>query len=403
MLYWLAELSDVVGVFNVFRYITFRAAGAIVTAALFVFLFGPIIIAKLRMKQGKGQPIRTDGPQSHLVTKKGTPTMGGLMILSSLVMSTVLWANPANPYVWVVLGVTLGFGLIGFYDDYLKVTKQSHAGFPGKMRLALECLIAAVACLALANLGRPPFATALALPFIKGMVIDLGWFFVVFGTFIIVGSGNAVNLTDGLDGLAIVPVMIAAASFAAISWVVGNFVFAEYLQLNYVAGAGELTVLCAAILGAGLGFLWFNAPPASIFMGDTGSLALGGLLGTIAVVTKHEIVLGIIGGLFVLEAISVIVQVLSFKLTGKRVFRMAPLHHHFEQLGWTEPQIVIRFWIISVVLALAGLLDAEIEVNDGPGFNELSFRNRAKRGFPESIITDCEHMIPGSRQRRAAE
>jgi phospho-N-acetylmuramoyl-pentapeptide-transferase len=223
------------------------------------------------------------------------------------------------------------------------------------MRLALECLIAAVACLALANLGRPPFATALALPFIKGMVIDLGWFFVVFGTFIIVGSGNAVNLTDGLDGLAIVPVMIAAASFAAISWVVGNFVFAEYLQLNYVAGAGELTVLCAAILGAGLGFLWFNAPPASIFMGDTGSLALGGLLGTIAVVTKHEIVLGIIGGLFVLEAISVIVQVLSFKLTGKRVFRMAPLHHHFEQLGWTEPQIVIRFWIISVVLALAGL------------------------------------------------
>ncbi|MBL8585544.1 MAG: phospho-N-acetylmuramoyl-pentapeptide-transferase [Bradyrhizobiaceae bacterium] len=355
MLYWLAELSDKVGVFNVFRYITFRAAGAIVTAALFVFLFGPVIIAKLRMKQGKGQPIRTDGPQSHLVTKKGTPTMGGLMILSGLVMSTVLWANPTNPYVWVVLFVTLGFGLIGFYDDYLKVTKQSHAGFPGKMRLALECLIALVACIALANIGRPPFATALALPFIKGVAIDLGWFFVAFGTFIIVGAGNAVNLTDGLDGLAIVPVMIASASFAAISWVVGNFVFAEYLQLNYVAGAGELTVLCAAILGAGLGFLWFNAPPASIFMGDTGSLALGGLLGTIAVVTKHEMVLGIIGGLFVLEAVSVIVQVLSFKLTGKRVFRMAPLHHHFEQLGWTEPQIVIRFWIISVVLALAGL------------------------------------------------
>jgi phospho-N-acetylmuramoyl-pentapeptide-transferase len=355
MLYWLAELSEHVSVLNVFRYITFRAAGAIVTAALFVFLFGPRIITSLRARQGKGQPIRTDGPQSHLVTKKGTPTMGGLMILIGLVVSTVLWANPANPYVWIVLGVTLGFGLIGFYDDYLKVTKQSHAGFPGKMRLALECLIAAVACIALAHIGRPPLATALVFPFVKGVVVDLGWFFIVFGAFIIVGAGNAVNLTDGLDGLAIVPVMIAAASFAAISWAVGNLLFAEYLQLNYVAGAGELTVLCGAILGAGLGFLWFNAPPASIFMGDTGSLALGGLLGVVAVVTKHEVVLGIIGGLFVLEAVSVIVQVVSFKLTGKRVFRMAPLHHHFEQLGWTEPQIVIRFWIISVVLALAGL------------------------------------------------
>ncbi|MEZ5787515.1 MAG: phospho-N-acetylmuramoyl-pentapeptide-transferase [Xanthobacteraceae bacterium] len=355
MLYWLAELSEHLSVLNVFRYITFRAAGAIVTAAVFVFLFGPRIIAGLRARQGKGQPIRTDGPQSHLVTKKGTPTMGGLMILIGLVVSTVLWANPANPYVWIVLGVTLGFGLIGFYDDYLKVTKQSHAGFPGKMRLALECLIAAVACVALANIGRPPLATALTFPFIKGVVVDLGWFFIVFGTFIIVGAGNAVNLTDGLDGLAIVPVMIATASFAAISWAVGNSLFSDYLQLNYVPGAGELTVMCAAILGAGLGFLWFNAPPASIFMGDTGSLALGGLLGVIAVVTKHEVVLGIIGGLFVLEAVSVIVQVVSFKLTGKRVFRMAPLHHHFEQLGWTEPQIVIRFWIISVVLALAGL------------------------------------------------
>ena len=355
MFYWLAEFSDYLSVLNVFRYITFRAAGAIVTAAVFVFLFGPRIIASLRARQGKGQPIRTDGPQSHLVTKKGTPTMGGLMILIGLVVSTVLWANPANPYVWIVLGVTLGFGLIGFYDDYLKVTKQSHAGFPGKMRLALECLIAAVACIALAQIGRPPLATALVFPFVKGVVFDLGWFFVVFGTFIIVGAGNAVNLTDGLDGLAIVPVMIAAASFAAISWAVGNFLFAEYLQLNYVAGAGELTVLCGAILGAGLGFLWFNAPPASIFMGDTGSLALGGLLGVVAVVTKHEVVLGIIGGLFVLEAVSVIVQVVSFKLTGKRVFHMAPLHHHFEQLGWTEPQIVIRFWIISVVLALVGL------------------------------------------------
>jgi len=289
MLYWLAELSDKVGVFNVFRYITFRAAGAIVTAAVFVFLFGPIIIAKLRTKQGKGQPIRTDGPQSHLVTKKGTPTMGGLMILSGLVMSTVLWANPANPYVWVVLFVTLGFGLIGFYDDYLKVTKQSHAGFPGKMRLALECLIAAVACIALANLGRPPFATALAFPFIKGVAIDLGWFFVVFGTFIIVGAGNAVNLTDGLDGLAIVPVMIAAATFGFISYLVGNVLFADYLQIHFVQGTGELAVICGALVGAGLGFLWFNAPPALIFMGDTGSLALGGLVGSVAVAVSAMI------------------------------------------------------------------------------------------------------------------
>jgi phospho-N-acetylmuramoyl-pentapeptide-transferase len=355
MLYWLTEFADKLSVLNVFRYITFRAAGAIVTAAVFVFLFGPTIIALLRLKQGKGQPIRTDGPQSHLVTKVGTPTMGGLMILIGLVVSTILWANPANPYVWVVLGVTLGFGIIGFYDDYLKVTKQTHAGFSGKTRLALEAAIAAAACLAVAYLGRAPFATSLAFPFFKGLVLDLGLFFVAFGTFVIVGAGNAVNLTDGLDGLAIVPVMIASGSFAAISWATGNAVFAEYLQINYVAGAGELTVLCGAILGAGLGFLWFNAPPASVFMGDTGSLALGGLLGTIAVVTKHEIVLGIIGGLFVLEAVSVIVQVVSFKLTGKRVFKMAPIHHHFEQLGWTEPQIVIRFWIISVVLALAGL------------------------------------------------
>ena len=366
MLYWLAELSDKVSVFNVFRYITFRAAGAIVTAALFVFLFGPIIIAKLRMKQGKGQPIRTDGPQSHLVTKKGTPTMGGLMILSGLVMSTVLWANPTNPYVWVVLFVTLGFGLIGFYDDYLKVTKQSHAGFPGKMRLALECLIALVACIALANIGRPPFATALALPFIKGVAIDLGWFFVAFGTFIIVGAGNAVNLTDGLDGLAIVPVMIASASFAAISWVVGNFVFAEYLQLNYVAGAGELTVLCAAILGAGLGFLWFNCHPAEVFMGDTGSLALGGALGIMAVLIHQPLVLVIAGGVFVAEALSVLLQVSWFKFTrrtygaGRRIFLMSPLHHHFRKKGWPESKIVTRFYIVAVLCAVVALSSLKV-------------------------------------------
>jgi phospho-N-acetylmuramoyl-pentapeptide-transferase len=355
MLYWLIDLSDTISALNVFRYITFRAVGAMATAGIFVFLFGPTIIAKLRLKQGKGQPIRPDGPQSHLVTKKGTPTMGGLMILSGLVVSAVLWANPTNPYVWVVLGVTLGFGSIGFYDDYLKVTKQSHAGFSGRTRLLIEFAVAGVACYAIAHIGRAPLSTSLAFPFFKDLLLDFGWFFVVFAAFIVVGAGNAVNLTDGLDGLAIGPVMVAAGCFGAISWAIGNAVFAEYLQVNFVPGAGELAVLCGAILGAGLGFLWFNCPPASIFMGDTGSLALGGLLGTVAVITKHEIVLGIIGGLFVLEAVSVIVQVVSFKLTGKRVFRMAPIHHHFEQLGWTEPQIVIRFWIIAVVLALAGL------------------------------------------------
>ncbi len=355
MFYWLTQFSDTISVLNVFRYITFRTGGAMFTGIVFVFLFGPRIIASLRLKQGKGQPIRPDGPQSHLVTKKGTPTMGGLMILSSLVVSTVLWANPGNPYVWIVLGVTLGFGLIGFYDDYLKVTKQSHAGISGRNRLLIEFAIAGVACYAVAVIGHAPQSTSLAFPFFKDLLIDFGWFFIAFAAFVVVGAGNAVNLTDGLDGLAIVPVMIAAGCFGAISWAIGNAVFAEYLQVNFVPGAGELAVLCGAILGAGLGFLWFNAPPASIFMGDTGSLALGGLLGTVAVVTKHEIVLGIIGGLFVLEAVSVIVQVVSFKLTGKRVFRMAPLHHHFEQMGWTEPQIVIRFWIIAVVLALAGL------------------------------------------------
>ena len=362
MFYWLIDLSNTVpglgalhSFLNVFRYITFRTGGAMVTAALFVFLFGPWIIDHLRLRQGKGQPIRTDGPQSHLVTKKGTPTMGGLMILSGLVVATLLWANPLNPYVWIVLAVTLGFGFVGFYDDYLKVTKQTSSGFGGSIRLVMEAVIALAACYALVRLGRDAQSTSLAVPFFKYVIINFGWFFVIFGAFVIVGAGNAVNLTDGLDGLAIVPVMIASASFGLIAYLAGNVVFSDYLQINYVAGTGELAVLCGAVLGAGLGFLWFNAPPASIFMGDTGSLALGGMLGSIAVAVKHEIVLAVIGGLFVLEAVSVIVQVTSFKLTGKRIFRMAPIHHHFEQLGWTEPQIVIRFWIISVMLALAGL------------------------------------------------
>ncbi len=355
MLAFLGVFADDFALFNVFRYITFRTGGAILTGAAWVFLFGPAIIRSLRIRQGKGQPIREDGPQSHLLTKKGTPTMGGLMILTGLVISTLLWADLSNRYVWIVLGVTLFFGLIGFYDDFLKVTRSTTTGFGGRQRLALEFVVGLVATFLIVQAGEQPFATSLTIPFFKDLLIDFGWFFIVFGAFVIVGSGNAVNLTDGLDGLAIVPVMIAAASFGFIAYLVGNAVFSDYLQINFVGGTGELAVLCGALLGAGLGFLWFNAPPASIFMGDTGSLALGGMLGTIAVATKHEIVLAIVGGLFVLEAVSVIVQVTSFKLTGKRVFRMAPIHHHFEQQGWSESQVVVRFWIIAVMLALIGL------------------------------------------------
>ncbi|HTC03213.1 MAG TPA: phospho-N-acetylmuramoyl-pentapeptide-transferase [Xanthobacteraceae bacterium] len=355
MLYWLVDLSDKLSVLNVFRYITFRTGGAVITALFFVFLFGPTIIDRLRLFQGKGQPIRSDGPQSHIIAKAGTPTMGGLMILSGMLVSTLLWANPANPYVWIVLGVTLSFGFVGFYDDYLKVKKQRSDGFSARTRLGIEAIIAMLAAIALVRLGQTQISMTLVFPFFKEVVLNLGWFFVFFAAFIMVGAGNAVNLTDGLDGLAIVPVMIASASFGMIAYLSGNAVFADYLQIHYVAGTGELAVLCGAVLGAGLGFLWFNAPPASIFMGDTGSLALGGMIGAVAVATKHEIVLAVIGGLFVLEAVSVIVQVVSFKLTGKRVFKMAPIHHHYEQLGWTEPQIVIRFWIVAVVLALAGL------------------------------------------------
>jgi phospho-N-acetylmuramoyl-pentapeptide-transferase len=356
VLYWLSQFSETFGLLNVFRYITFRTGGAVLTALLFVFLFGPTIIDRLRASQGKGQPIREDGPQSHILKKKGTPTMGGLMILSGFVVSTLLWANLANAYVWVVLAVTLGFGAIGFADDYLKVKHGSaQGGLSGRMRLGLEAVIAGAAVIVLMQLDASAASGALALPFFKDLVLNLGWFFVALGAFVIVGAGNAVNLTDGLDGLAIVPVMIAAATFSLIAYLAGNVVFADYLQIRHIAGAGELAIVCGAVIGAGLGFLWFNAPPASIFMGDTGSLALGGLLGTIAVATKHEIALAIIGGLFVLEAVSVIVQVVSFKLTGKRVFKMAPIHHHFEQLGWTEAQVVIRFWIVALVLALIGL------------------------------------------------
>ena len=341
--------------FNLFRYLTFRTGGAVMTAMIIAFVAGPALIRWLRIAQGQGQPIREDGPESHLLTKKGTPTMGGILILLGVLVATVLWADLTNGFVWAVMMVTVGYGLVGFVDDYLKVSKKNVRGVPGRLKLAIEFAIAAVAAIWINSLTREPFAGALALPFFKDLLLELGWFFVPFAMVVMVGASNAVNLTDGLDGLAIVPVMIAAASFGLIAYLVGNTVFSNYLQIHFIAGSGELVVFCGALVGAGLGFLWFNAPPAIVFMGDTGSLSLGGALGAISVVTKHELVLAVIGGLFVLEAASVIVQVASFKLTGKRVFRMAPLHHHYEKKGWAEPTVVIRFWIVAVILALVGL------------------------------------------------
>jgi phospho-N-acetylmuramoyl-pentapeptide-transferase len=353
--YFLVPLSDRIGVFNVFRYITFRAGGAIMTALLIAFIFGPAMIRWLRVKQGKGQPIRTDGPQRHIIEKQGTPTMGGLLILISTIVATLLWADLTDAYVWLVLFVTVSFGVLGFADDYMKVTKRSSDGVAGRMKLFVQIAVAVTVSYAVMKLEEPTLSGVVEFPFLKTLALPLGWGFLIFGALVIVGASNAVNLTDGLDGLAIVPVMIAALTFALISYLVGNVKFADYLELHYVAGTGELAVFLAALIGGGLGFLWYNAPPAMVFMGDTGSLSLGGALGAVAVACKHEIVLAIVGGLFVMEAVSVIVQVASFKLTGKRVFRMAPIHHHFEQLGWKEPTIVIRFWIIAVVLALVGL------------------------------------------------
>ncbi|HLB79956.1 MAG TPA: phospho-N-acetylmuramoyl-pentapeptide-transferase [Dongiaceae bacterium] len=351
----LVPLADQFGPFNLFRYLTFRSGGAVLTALVVSFVLGSPIIAWLKRKQREGQPIRDDGPESHLLTKRGTPTMGGVLILLAIAGSTLLWADLRNGYVWVILGVTIGFGAIGFGDDYLKLTRRSSKGLPGRLKLAAQIAVGGGAALAVMALTPAPLATGLAVPFFKDLLVQLGWLFLPVAIFVMVGASNSVNLTDGLDGLAIVPVMIAAGCFGFIAYLVGNAVFANYLQIHYVPGSGELAVFCAALVGASLGFLWFNAPPAMVFMGDTGSLSVGGALGGISVVTKHELVLAIIGGLFVLETVSVIVQVASFKLTGKRVFRMAPLHHHFEKLGWPEPTIVIRFWIIASILALAGL------------------------------------------------
>jgi len=350
MLYWIAEQLGFPGLLNLIRYISFRAGAATATALAIGLLLGPVFIRWLRAKQGKGQPIRSDGPQSHLA-KRGTPTMGGLLILISVAISVLLWMDLTNVYVWACLLVTGGFGLIGFLDDYDKVKKAHHAGLSARMRLLLEFALAGLATWLMVRMS----GTDLYMPFVQGAVVDLSWAYIVFGAFVIVAFGNSVNLTDGLDGLATMPVIIACMAFTLITYLCGNAKFATYLGIPHVPGAGDLTVLLLAMVGAGLAFLWFNAPPAAVFMGDTGSLALGGALGAVAVATHHEFVLVVIGGLFVLEAVSVVVQVFWFKRYGKRIFRMAPIHHHFEHLGWSEPTVVIRFWIISFILALAGL------------------------------------------------
>jgi phospho-N-acetylmuramoyl-pentapeptide-transferase len=357
MLYYLSLLThtDQLALFRLFKYLTFRSGGAVITALLFAFIVNGSLIRWLKLKQGKGQPIRAEGPQRHIVEKAGTPTMGGLLILLPWVVSTLLWANLANEYVWIVLFVTVAYGLLGFADDYLKVSKRSSDGVSGRLRLVYEFAVAFIATWALMRLDSTSLVGMLTVPFFKSFVIPFGMAFIIVGGVVIAGAANAVNFTDGLDGLAIVPVMIAAATFLLFAYLVGNVNFSKYLELVYVAGTGELMVFLAALIGAGLGFLWYNAPPAMVFMGDTGSLPLGGALGAVAVAVKQEIVLFIVGGLFVVETVSVIVQVISFKTTGKRVFRMAPIHHHYEQLGWKEPTIVIRFWIVAVVLALVGL------------------------------------------------
>jgi phospho-N-acetylmuramoyl-pentapeptide-transferase len=352
--YFLVPLAEQYQFFNLFRYLTFRSGGAILTALVISFIIAPKLIRWLKRVQQTGQPIRSDGPESHL-KKQGTPTMGGLMMLFSMSFSVLLWADLSNHYIWVAILVTLSYGLIGFVDDYLKIKRQNSKGLSGRYKLIWQLIIAAIAGYICMQIIPPELSSKLALPFLKNTLIDLDWLYLPFAMLVMVGASNAVNLTDGLDGLAIVPIMIATGCFAFISYLVGNAVYAEYLQIHFVPGTGELAVFCAAIIGAGLGFLWYNAPPAMVFMGDTGSLAFGGALGSIAVITKHEMVLAIIGGLFVLEALSVIIQVASFKLTGKRVFRMAPIHHHFEKHGWAESTIVVRFWIIAVVLALIGL------------------------------------------------
>ncbi|MEQ9115435.1 MAG: phospho-N-acetylmuramoyl-pentapeptide-transferase [Rickettsiales bacterium] len=356
MLYSLLSNADGLVFINLFRYISFRSGGAIFTAFLISLFIGPKIINILRQLNPKGQPIRKDGPQSHIKDKKGTPTMGGLIILISSLVSTLLWVDLGNSYIWIVLFVTISFALLGFVDDYLKVTKYSSRGVPGKVKLLIQTFVSIIACYAIQKFSLPEYYDTITLPFLKSFNLSIGWFYFVFVSVVIVGASNAVNLTDGLDGLAMGPSIIAFVCFAIISYITGNIIFSSYLQIIFVKGVGEITVFCAAMVGSCLGFLWFNSPPAKIFMGDVGSLSLGGALGTIAVITKNEFVLAIIGGVFVMEAISVILQVYYFKFSGgKRILLMAPLHHHFEKKGWSEATVVIRFWIMAALFGLIGI------------------------------------------------
>ena len=358
--YLATEFTDLFSYFNLFNYITFRSGAAVLTSLFFSLIFGQLIIEKLKIFQPIGQPIRKDGPQNHIIAKAGTPTMGGVLILSSISISLFLWSDLSNKFVWICFIASISFGLIGFLDDYQKIKHRNHKGLKASVRFLTQIIISLI-IIYLIHISLPDqINSTINFPFFKNLILDLGIFYFLIGSFIIVGSANAVNLTDGLDGLAIVPVMIVAMSFAFISYLTGNFMFSDYLQITFIKESGELSVFCGAVIGSALGFLWFNAPPAKVFMGDTGSLALGGAIGTLAIIVKHEIVLGIIGGLFVLETLSVIIQVLSFKLTGKRIFRMAPLHHHFEKKGWAESTIVIRFWIITIILALIGLATLKI-------------------------------------------
>ena len=358
--YLATEYTSIFSYFNLFNYITFRSGGAVLTALFFTLIFGEIIIKKLSTYQPIGQPIRQDGPESHIVKKYGTPTMGGLLILASMSVSIIFWADLSNKFIWICLFSSFSFGLIGFIDDYNKIKYKNHKGIKASTKIIMQILFSFLIIYFIQKLISPSIANNLNFPFFKNIIVNLGVFYYLVGILVIVGSANAVNLTDGLDGLAIVPVMIVAISFALISYVTGNMIFSDYLQITYIRDSGELSVFCGALVGSALGFLWYNAPPAKVFMGDTGSLAMGSAIGSLAIIVKHEIVLSIIGGLFVLEALSVIIQVLSFKLTGKRVFRMAPLHHHFEKKGWAESTIVIRFWIITIVLALISLATLKI-------------------------------------------
>ena len=361
MFYYLAnEYVYFFTYFNLFNYITFRTGAAILTSLFFSLIFGEIIIKKLVTFQPIGQPIRKDGPESHIIEKAGTPTMGGVLILSSMIVSLLLWADLSNSFIWICLISSLIFGIIGFIDDYYKIKFHNHKGIKGSTKFLLQIFCSLITIYLIQQSTPENINSTITFPFFKNLIIDLGIFYFVLGSVVIVGSANAVNLTDGLDGLAIVPVMIVAMSFAFISYVSGNIIFSDYLQISYIKNSGELSIFCGTLIGSALGFLWFNAPPAKVFMGDTGSLAMGSAIGSLAIIVKHEIVLAIIGGMFVLETLSVIVQVVSFRLTGKRVFRMAPLHHHFEKKGWAESTIVIRFWIITIVLALIGLATLKI-------------------------------------------